>query len=463
MTAGAAQPYNATKGDCMKTVRIGSGAGYSGDRIEPAAELAAKGGIKYLCLECLAERTIAIDQQARLKDPKLGYDPLLEARWEQLLPVCQKNKVTIITNMGAANPLSAMEKTREVAARLGLKGFKIAAIYGDDVVEEVKKGSFTIDETGEPVSSLGNAILSANAYVGAAPIVEALKNGADIILTGRVADPALFMAPLIYEFGWSMDDWHKMGIGTGVGHLLECAGQVTGGYYGDPGKKDVPDPARLGFPIAEVAEDGGFVITKVDGSGGLVTPHTCTEQLLYELHDPASYKTPDVTADFSRVTFQQQGKDRVAAAGFTGRERPETLKVSIGYIDSYIGEGQISYAGAGAVNRGRLALDIVKERLRIIGLAILEEKYDLIGINAMHGAAISSSVQCDPYEVRARVAVRVNSMREAALVANEVEALYVTGPAGGGGAMKSSRQVVAVCSTFVPRDMVKPVITYQEV
>ena len=447
----------------MKTVRIGAGAGYSGDRIEPAAELAAKGNIKYLALECLAERTIAIAQQAKLKDPKLGYDPLLVPRWEQLLPLCLKNNITIITNMGAANPLSAVEKTREVAQRLGLTGFKIAAVSGDDVVEKVKKDSFTIDETGLPVSSLGDAILSANAYVGAAPIVEALKNGANIIITGRVADPALFMAPLIHEFGWSMTDWHKMGIGTGVGHLLECAGQVTGGYYGDPGKKDVPDPARLGFPIAEVAEDGSVVVTKVEGSGGLVTPHTCTEQLLYELHDPTAYKTPDVVANFSKVTFEQQGKDRVVAAGFTGRERPETLKVSIGYIDSYIGEGQISYAGAGAVNRARLALDTVKERLRVIGLNILEEKYDLIGINSMHGSAIASSVTSDPYEVRARVAVRVKSMKEAGLVANEVEALYVTGPAGGGGAMKSSRQVVAVCSTFIPRDMVKPVIAYEEV
>ena len=447
----------------MKTVRIGSGAGYSGDRIEPAAELAAKGNIKYLSLECLAERTIAIAQQAKLKAPELGYDPLMVARWEQLLPLCLKNNVTIITNMGAANPLSAMEKTKEVATRMGLRGFKIAAVYGDDVVEEVKKGFYTIDETGLPVSSLGDTILSANAYVGAAPIVEALKNGANIIITGRVADPALFMAPLIHEFGWSMSDWHKMGIGTGIGHLLECAGQVTGGYYGDPGKKDVPDPARLGFPIAEVAEDGSFVITKVEGSGGLVTPHTCTEQLLYELHDPTAYKTPDVVADFSQVCFEQQGKDRVVAAGFTGRERPETLKVSIGYIDSYIGEGQISYAGAGAVNRARLALDIVKERLRIIGLNILEEKYDLIGINSLHGSAMALSVPVAPYEVRARVAIRVQSMKEAGLVANEVEALYVTGPAGGGGAMKSSRQVVAVCSTFVPRDMVKPVIAYEEV
>jgi hypothetical protein len=447
----------------MKTVRIGSGAGYSGDRIEPAVELAARGNIKYLGLECLAERTIAIDQQARLKDPDLGYDPLLTARWEQLLPVCLKNKVVIITNMGAANPLSALRKTVETAGRLGLKGFKIAAVTGDDVVDEIRRGGYVLDETGAPVSSLGDAILSANAYLGAAPLVEALKNGADIIITGRVADPALFMAPLIYEFGWAMNDWHKLGIGTGVGHLLECAGQVSGGYFADPGKKDVPSPARLGFPIAEVSEDGSFSIGKVEGSGGRVDVHTCTEQLLYELHDPAGYKTPDVIADFSRVTFVQAGKDKVEAAGFTGRERPETLKVSIGYIDSFIGEGQMSYGGAGAVNRARLALDIVRERLRLIGLDILEEKYDIIGLNALHGNAISFSGRHDPHEVRIRASVRVKSMSEAVLVGNEVEALYVNGPAGGGGASKAARQVVAVLSTFVPRDLIRPVVTYEEV
>ncbi len=447
----------------MKTVRIGSGAGYSGDRIEPAVELAAKGNIQYLGLECLAERTIAIDQQAKLKNPELGYDPLLEARWEQLLPVCLKNNVKIITNMGAANPPAALKKTKEIAQRLGLKGLKIAAVYGDDVIAEVKKGDFKIDETGAPVSSLGDSLLSANAYVGAAPIVEALRAGANVIITGRVADPALFMAPLIYEFGWAMDDWHKLGIGTGVGHLLECAGQVTGGYFSDPGKKDVPNLARLGFPLVEVSEDGSFIITKVEGSGGRVDRHTCIEQLLYELHDPTRYLTPDVTADFSKVDFKEVGKDRVAVSGFSGNPRPEKLKVSLGYIDSYIGEGQMSYGGAGAVARGRLALDIVKERLRIIGLNILEERYDLIGESALHGKSISTASADEPYEVRARAAVRVKSMKEASLIGNEMEALYVTGPAAGGGASKAARQVVAVASTYVPRDLVKPVIEYEEI
>lgn len=446
----------------MKTIRIGSGAGYSGDRIEPAVELAAKGNIKYLSLECLAERTIAIAQQNRMKNPDLGYDPLLEARWRALLPVCHANKVTLITNMGAANPISALKKTKEIAKELGLSGIKIAAVTGDDVLEAIKAGDYTIDETGAKVSSLGDKIVSANAYLGAAPIVEALKAGADIIITGRVADPAIFTAPMIFEFGWSMDDWNLLGSGTGAGHLLECASQVSGGYYADPGKKDVPNPARVGFPIAEVAENGSFTLSKVDGSGGLINSHTCTEQLIYELHDPQAYKTPDVVADFSQVIFEEKGKDLVAVRGFAGAPRPETLKVSIGYVDSYIGEGQISYGGPGAVGRGNLALEIVKERLRIINLKSLEERYDLIGLNSLHGPAISAT-NPDPYEVRARVAVRTNSLKEAALVANEVEALYVTGPAGGAGAFKSAREVVAVLSTFIPRDLITTHITYEQV
>ncbi|MDR3074301.1 MAG: DUF1446 domain-containing protein, partial [Deltaproteobacteria bacterium] len=213
----------------MKTIRIGSGAGYSGDRIEPAVELALKGNIQYLCLECLAERTIAIAQQNRLKNPDLGYDPLLEARWRALLPVCHANRVTLITNMGAANPIAALKKTKDIARELGLSGLKIAAVTGDDVLDALNSGDYSLDETGEKVSSLGETIVSANAYLGAAPIVEALKAGANVVITGRVADPAIFSAPMIFEFGWKMDDWKLMGTATGAGHLLECASQVSGG------------------------------------------------------------------------------------------------------------------------------------------------------------------------------------------------------------------------------------------
>lgn len=442
----------------MKKVRIGSGAGYSGDRIEPAVELAAKGNIQYLCFECLAERTIAIDQQAKMKNPEVGYDPLMVARMEAVLGVCRQNGVKIITNMGAANPAAAAQKVKEIAAKLGVKGLKIAAVSGDDVLEVIRNQDYVIEETGEMLSTIRERLVSANAYLGAEPIVEALKGGADVVITGRVADPALFIAPLIYEFGWSPTDWNLLGQATVTGHLLECAGQITGGYFADPGYKDVPGLGRLGFPIAEVAEDGTFVVTKVAEAGGMVTLATCKEQMLYEIHDPAAYITPDVVADFTGVTMSQEGKDRVRVTGGRGKAKTDMLKVSIGYVDSYIGEGQISYAGPGAVARGQLALDIVAERLKLTGVKIDEVRYDLIGVNALHGGKISAG---EPYEVRARVAGRTQSMKEAVRVGNEVETLYTNGPAGGAGAWKSAREVVAMVSVLIPRSLVKYDVRYE--
>jgi hypothetical protein len=444
----------------MKRIKIGSGAGYSGDRIEPAVELAEKGDIDYLIFECLAERTIAIAQRARMKDPDAGYDPLLADRMRAVLGLCSEKGIRIITNMGAANPLAAAAKVREIAQSMNLHGLKVAAVLGDDVLDTLRNGDY-IDDTGCPVNRLGDRLLSANAYLGAQPLVDALAQGADVVITGRAADPALVLAPLIHEFGWAMDDWHRLGQGTLVGHLLECAGQITGGYFADPGYKDVAGLARLGFPIGEVSEDGSVVITKVEGSGGQVTAATCKEQILYEIHDPRAYLTPDVVADFSGVQITEVGPDRVRISGATGRARPQTLKVSIGYIDSYIGEGQMSYAGPGALARARLALAIVEERLKITGVQASEIRYDILGVNAMHGDRLSAS-HPEPYEVRIRVAGRTDSLREAVRIANEVESLYTCGPAGGGGATKSAKDIVAVLSTLLPRDDVTTSVHFEE-
>ncbi|MGJ4915590.1 acyclic terpene utilization AtuA family protein [Bradyrhizobium sp. HKCCYLRH2060] len=433
----------------MRSIRIGAGAGYSGDRIEPAVELAAKGGLDYLVFECLAERTIALAQQARMKDPAAGYDPLLAARMQAVLPICRANKVRIVTNMGAANPVAAAEATRAIARQLGLTGLKIAAVTGDDVLEPLKTADVVLD-TGDMIHALGNRVVSANAYVGAGAIAEALAGGADVVITGRAADPALFLGPLIHEFGWALDDWDRLGQGTVVGHLLECAGQITGGYFADPGLKDVPDLARLGFPIGEVREDGELIVTKVAGSGGCVTPGTVKEQLLYEIHDPAQYFQPDVVADFSQVTVEELGPDRVRVVGGRGRPKTGLLKTSVGYLDSYVGEGQISYAGPGAVARGRLALDIVRERLALTGVAVSELRCDLIGLNALHGDERAEGAE--PHEVRIRVAGRTETMAEAIRIGNEVETLYTNGPAGGGGAWKSAREVIAVASCLVAED-----------
>jgi hypothetical protein len=443
----------------MRTIRIGSGAGYSGDRIEPAVELAEKGDIQYLVFECLGERTVALAQQARMKNPEGGYDPLLEERMRAVLPACAAKGIKIVTNMGAANPAAAARKTAEIAKSLGLSALKIAAVIGDDVLDACKERDLPIMEFEGSIKQLGNRLLSANAYLGAEPMAQALSAGADIVITGRASDPALFLAPMIHAFGWAMNDWNLLGQGTVAGHLLECAGQITGGYFADPGHKDIPDLARLGFPIGEVGEDGSFVITKVAGSGGAVTAQTCKEQLLYEVHDPTQYIQPDVTADFSQVKVEEVGKDRVRVSGGRGSKRPATLKVSVGYVDSFIGEGQVSYAGPGALARGRLALEIVRERLKLTGVAASELRFELIGVDSLHGSQLSAHAN-EPYEVRVRVAGRTENLREAVRIGNEVETLYTNGPAAGGGAFKSARDVVAVASVLLPRELATPQVQF---
>jgi Acyclic terpene utilisation family protein AtuA len=445
----------------MRTIRIGSGAGYSGDRIEPAVELAEKGDIDYLVFECLGERTVALAQQARMKNPESGYDPLLEERMRAVLPLCAAKGIKIVTNMGAANPEAAARKTADIARSLGLSKLKVAAIVGDDVLDACKSNDLPIMEFDGTIKQLGNKLLSANAYLGAEPMAQALNAGADVVITGRASDPALFLAPMIHAFGWAMDDWNLLGQGTVAGHLLECAGQITGGYFADPGYKDIPDLARLGFPIGEVGEDGSLVITKVPGSGGAVTAQTCKEQLLYEVHDPRKYFQPDVVADFSQVSVEEIAPDRVRISGGRGTSRTDTLKVSVGYVDSFIGEGQISYAGPGALARGRLALDIVRERLKLTGVSTSELRCDLVGMDSLHGPQVSAHGN-EPYEVRVRVTGRTENLREAVRIGNEVETLYTNGPAGGGGAWKSARDVVAVASVLLPRELAKPHVRFVE-
>jgi Acyclic terpene utilisation family protein AtuA len=434
----------------MKPYRIGAGAGYSGDRIEPAVALAERGALDALVFECLAERTIALAQLRRSQDPRHGYDPLLEARMRAVLPACLRHGVTVISNMGAANPLAAGAATVGVAHELGLPRLRVAVVTGDDVLPWLQAhDAALLDEGGRRVSDLGDRLVSANAYLGADALLPALASGAEVILTGRVADPALFLAPLMHAFGWRADDWPRLGQGILVGHLLECAAQVSGGYIAEPGRFDVPRLHEVGFPLAEVQADGRAVVTKLEGSGGVVNRLTCTAQLLYELEDPARYLQPDVVADFSQVRFAEVGPDRVQAGGASGTLRPEQLKATVGYRDGWIGEGQISYAGPGARERGALALRVLHERLQRIGLGELEQRAELIGVNAMHGPLLGSDRA--PYEVRVRLAVRCATRAEAERVGQEVEALYLNGPAGGGGVTQSAREVIAAASVLVPR------------
>lgn len=446
----------------MKRIRIGSGAGYAGDRLEPALELMEKGRLDYIGFECLAERTIAIAQQQKLMNPEKGYNGLLEYRMDKVLPLAYKNKVKVITNMGAANPQSAAEVICRMAEEKGLKGLKVAAVFGDDVFEKLDKYmDVNVWETGKSLRELEGEVVSANVYMGIDGIVKALKNGADIVVTGRVSDPALFLAPLVHEFNWDINNYDLMGKGTLIGHLLECGGQVTGGYYAEPGKKDVERLWDLGFPIIEACENGDFIVTKVEGSGGMVTKDTCTEQMIYEIHNPEQYFTPDCVADFSKVTFENIAKDTVEAKGATGREKTDTLKVSIGYKDCFIGEGEMSYGGPGCLERARLAAEIVEKRLELTGVKFDELRIDFIGINGIFKDSLRT--YNTPEEVRLRVAARTRTKYDAVQIGNEVETLYTNGPAGGGGATKSVSDIVSVASILIPRTDVEAKVIYREV
>lgn len=431
----------------MKKIRIGAGAGFSGDRIEPAVELAQKGQLDFLIFECLAERTIALSQLRKREDPNAGYDPLLAERMRAILPACRRNGVRVISNMGAANPRAAALQTVEIARTLGLHGLRIACMEGDDVL--LLKDSFkAFDDQPLPAHPM---IISANAYLGADALAEVLDRGADVVLTGRVADPSLFLGALIHSFGWNLASWDLLGQGTAVGHLLECAGQLTGGYFADPGYKDVPNLDRLGFPLAEVVEDGSAMLTKVEGSGGLISLQTCREQILYEVLNPSAYITPDVIADFTGIRFDQQARGAMRVSGAKGQARPQDYKVSIGVDDGVIAEGQISYAGPGALPRAELARQILEKRLAHIGADDL--RIDLIGLSSMHGPPGDWPT---PYEVRLRVAARFTREIDAVRLTREIESLYLNGPAAGAGVTFSVRENIAIVPALIARELVTP-------
>lgn len=442
------------------TVRLGAGAGFAGDRIDPAIALARYADLNYLIFECLGERTVAAAQARKQTDPRSGYDPMLDDRLRAVLPTCVESGTTIITNAGAAHPEAAGELAAGIASELGMSGLRIAVVTGDDALDLVRREDPTVWETGTPTSAL-QGVVSANAYLGADGIVEALSLEPDLVITGRTADPSLYLGPLRYEFGWSHDAYELLGRGTLVGHLLECAGQLTGGYFADPVTKPVPDMAGLGFPFADVDPDGGALLGKLPTTGGRLDVQTCREQLLYEVDDPGAYITPDVVADFSEVSFTQEAQDRVTPRGATGRERPDSLKVTLGLDTGWLGEGQLSYAGPRCLERAQLAANITRERLhRVHGVDPDEVSIELIGTGAaFHGLAASSD---DPSEVRLRVTLATPDKRIATAVGWEVESLYTNGPAGGGGARKGVTKELGIQSCLLPRHLLSHCVDVTE-
>ncbi len=450
----------------MRKAYIGNAAGFAADRMDagmPVLEaLIAADGPAALCYETLAERTLALAQRERHQDPDLGYTPDLVGFLAPVLRRAVECGIPIIGNFGAANPRGAALRIHRLARELGVAGLRIAVVEGDDVRGRLSELGIVAWEE-EPLPTAANAgILAANVYFGARPIAEALALEPHVVVTGRVTDSALALGPLIHWFGWAADDWDRLAAGVLAGHILECGAQVTGGYYADPGYKEVPGMAEIGYPITEVAEDGTIVVTKPPGTGGVVTPGTVKEQILYEIGDPSAYLTPDVTLDLTEVEVVEIGADLVRVRGARGRPAPPTLKVTVCVDGGWLGEGEISYAGPNALARARLAADTVEERIRRLGLDCALRS-DLIGVvsvfdgdSAELRARRAEDGQYD--DVRVRIAVQAADREVAARAVREVEALYCAGPAGGGGVRRGLVWRVRTSSCLVPREAVRPVV-----
>jgi Acyclic terpene utilisation family protein AtuA len=446
------------------TMRLGAGAGFAGDRFEPALDLVTHATPDVLGFEILAERTIALAHRRRRTGTGPGYDANLRRRIAAVLPEARRQGTLIITNGGAADPLSGGLAVRETARALGDHSCRIAVVTGDDITDRLDLSACTVLDTGEPLAAYRDRLISANAYLGIAPLLAALDTDPDIVIAGRTTDIALYLAPLVHAFDWALDDWARLAAGSVVGHLLECAGQLTGGYFADGIHKHVPDLARLGFPFADVTADGSATIAKLAGTGGRLDRATCLEQLLYEVTDPSAYLTPDVAVDFCGVNISEAGQDRIRIEGAIGRPPPATLKVSVGIDGGYTGTAGISYAGPGCQARAVMAAEIVRRRWREIhGRDPAALQADLVGITSCTPwLGIDALPDTEPPEARLRLAVQSFDRQIAADLVYEIEALYTNGPAGGGGVETSVRESVVLLSTLVPADTVTPRIEVLE-
>jgi len=439
-------------------VRIGAGQGFWGDSPFPALDVVRAGNVKYLTCDALAELTLAILQKARQKDPAKGY--VEDMFFSLLLQPCRQKGVKILTNAGGINPAGAGQMVYELARKMGLKGLRIAVITGDDILPrlaELRAAGVDLSdmESGSDISSIEDRILFANAYLGAKPMVEALEMGADVIITGRTADPAQFLAPMVYELGWQWDDWDRLAAGILLGHLMECSAQSTGGNFsGD--WWNIPGMERIGYPVAEVYENGEAVLTKPEGTGGRVDLRTVKEQMLYEVHDPAAYVTPDVVADFTAPRLEQDGPDRVRITGMKGKPRPDKLKVSIGYSDGWLGEAVIRYSWPQALQKARKAEEIVRRQFAALGLEFEEILTEYIGYNSLSGPLAWGDGE-DLNEVGLRIAVRTRSRQDAARMPRLLPPLALNGPptATGSGGMPRPRELIGLWSALVPREEVE--------
>ena len=445
----------------MKSITLGCATAWSRDRFEPAHDLLTPGDVDYLCFDAMSEVTMSAAQVGKLENPGTpGYDPYLARRVAPILRECKKRGARIITNSGWLDPVGAARLVVSLAEDLGLEDLKVAAVSGAILTDRIADMGLRFTETGEPIADCRDRIVSAEAYLGAQGIVDGLRQGADVVVTTRVADGCLFLAPMVHEFGWDLDDHHRIAAGMILGHLMECGAQVCGGYFSDPGYKDVPRLAEVGNPILEVREDLTAYITKVPGSGGVVSAATCKEQLLYEVEDPAAYYCPDVIADMTRVKLKEVGEDKVQVLiDRAGKPKTDTLKALVGLNEGFMTEEMILFAGPGAMERANLTESILRDRFEKVALDAEEIRMDYVGVNAVHRES-SPLPGAPPYEVILRVALKTRARNEAEKLRMEVDPLAVNGAYGTGKWATSApgprvRPVIGLYSTLVPRSAIE--------
>jgi hypothetical protein len=451
----------------MKPIRIAAGQGFWGDWLEAPKNQVRQGPIDYLVMDYLAEITMSIMMKQKRKNPEFGYATDFVDLMKEILPDIANKGIKVLSNAGGVNPTACAKKVREIANALGLGDkIKVAAIHGDDIAgridELVGKGHALKNmESGENISTIKDKIQSANVYLGAEPMVRALKGGANIIIAGRVTDTGLTLAPMIHEFGWSMTDWDKMSTGTIAGHIIECGAQCSGGncsYQWDT----IPDMANVGFPIIEAHPDGTFYVTKHAGTGGRIDVRTVKEQLVYEMGDPKSYITPDCVADFSSINLADDGPNRVKVWGIKGTAKTEFFKVSVSYTDGWKAVGTLVYTWPDAVKKSRVAGDILRARLEKLGLKFDEILTEIVGVNSCHGP-LTDTNNPDIPEVTFRVGVRGHDQKAVERFTREIAPLVLTGPpsvTGFAGGRPNVQEILAYWPALVRKEVVEPVVDY---
>ncbi len=448
-------------------IRIASGQGFWGDLLSAPLEQVRRGNIDYLMMDYLAEVTMSIMQKQKLKNPGLGYAKDLVNTVEEVLPYLMQHNIKLVTNGGGVNPEAARDAIFAVAQKMGVRGLKIGIVTGDNILprldELISAGHEMKNmDDGTPISAVKERLLSANVYLGAAPVVEALRQGAHIVITGRVTDTGLTLAPMIHEFGWSMDDWDKLSAGTIAGHINECGAQASGGnFLGD--WQSLPDMANVGFPIIEAYPDGTFVVTKHEGTGGAVTRETVSEQLMYEIGDPTQYITPDCVADFSSIHLEDEGNNRVRVFGIKGHPATPFYKVSASYDDGFVAFSSLTYSAPDALVRAKAGDAILRQRLQNLGLNFDEIRTEFVGMNACHGPLAAS---IEPNEVMMRIGVRSRDKKSVERFGKEIAPLILTGPPGvtgfAGGRPKPS-DVVAYFPALIDKRVVDFHVAVQEI